>query len=394
MSFSTTQDITVSSGYLNIGLGGLTTAGKSLSGYDYIFVLGNADVGNIQVNNSLTVVGKLTGAGAGGNVSLAASTISILGGVDLDGANNGDGGTLGIAANDVFVSTLGIGGITANGADATAPNKKGGNGGTVNIDTSLSTGTGAVTVNAPISATTGNNGINVNNGGGDGGKVNITAKDTITVNSTVKVSDSASPRMSKKAGDITLSSKKTTGTAISIGNSGELLSLLNSAVPGNPGGTITFTSDGGHILINGGTVAADRGTIDIRNNGVNGNVQLTNASIRGDTVKIGALGSGGQLLIGGGTINADTALKLYAGSSTGQVRFTDSVTLGGNGTKSIAGMTVTIDPSKVVNIGGTAPANVYTNSPNYTGSGGNGTSSGTFGGQGAITKPFVQKPAF
>ena len=146
--------------------------------------------------------------------------------------------------------------------------------------------------------------------------------------------------------------------------------------------------------MNGGTVAAERGTVDIRNNGVNGNVQLTNASIRGDTVKIGALGAGGQLLIGGGSISADTTMKLYAGSSTGQVRFTDNVTLGGNGTKAIAGMTVTVSPTKVVTIGGTAPATVYTNVPNYTGSGGNGTSSGTFSGQGAITKPFVEKPAF
>ena len=147
---------------------------------------------------------------------------------------------------------------------------------------------------------------------------------------------------------------------------------------------ITFTSDGGNILVNGGTVAAERGTVDIRNNGVNGNVQLTNASIRGDTVKIGALGAGGQLLIGGGTINADTTMKLYAGSSTGQVRFTD------NG----KGMTVAIDSGKIVTVGGPAPANVFTNNPNYTGSGGNGTSSGAFGGQGAITKPFIQKPAF
>ena len=111
-------------------------------------------------------------------------------------------------------------------------------------------------------------------------------------------------------------------------------------------------------------------------------------------MKIGALGAGGQLLIGGGTISADTTMKLYAGSSSGQVRFTDNVTLGGNSTKTIAGMTVAIDSGKMVTVGGTAPATVYTNNPNYTGFGGNGTSSGTFGGQGATTKPFVQKPAF
>ena len=76
------------------------------------------------------------------------------------------------------------------------------------------------------------------------------------------------------------------------------------------------------------------------------------------------------------------------------MRFTDNVTLGGNSTKTIAGMTVAIDSGKIVTVGGPAPANVFTNNPNYTGSGGNGTSSGAFGGQGAITKPFIQKPAF
>ena len=393
-TFATTDNLGVTSGFLNIGGGGLTTSGKDLTGFDSITVAGNADVGNVLVSNALTIGGTLTTSVPNGKITLAASSITVGGGISLDGANIGHGGSLTVNATEVLVDTAGISGITANGANASAANLPGNNGGTVNINTTLSPGTGAVTVNAPIIASTGNNGSAVTGGGGNGGTVGITAKGTIAVNSTVRVSDSTGSRTSAKGGNITLSSRKTTGTAISVGNSGQLLSLLNSAAPTTNGGMITFVSDGGLISVSGGTVAADRGTVDIRNNGINGNVQLTNASIRGDTVKVGALGAGGQLLIGGGSINADTALKLYAGSSTGQVRFTDSVTLGGNGTKAIAGMTVTVAPSKVVTIGGTAPAAVYTNNPNYTGSGGNGTSSGTFGGQGATTKPFVQRPAF
>ncbi len=392
VSFSATQSITVTSGFLDIGLGGLTTGGYALSGYDYITVLGNADVATISVNGAFTVGGLLTGAAANGQVSLSANSIAIGGGINLDGMNGG--GSLSITASDVLVDPAGINGISVNGADATAANQPGSKGGTVTIDTTTSTGTGAVTVNAPISATTGLNGSARTQGGGNGGTVSISAKDTITVNSIVKVSDNAGARVSKKGGNISLTSQKTTGTAIEVTNSGQLLSLLNTALPGQSGGTITFSSAGGDIRVTGGTIAADGGTVDIRNNGANGYVHVNNASIRGDTVKIGALGAGGQLLIGGGSISADTSLKLYAGSSTGQVRFTDNVTLGGNGAKIIAGLAVTIDPSKVVTIGGTAPATVYTTIPNYSGSGGINPFNGTFGGQGATTKPFIQKPAF
>jgi hypothetical protein len=45
-------------------------------------------------------------------------------------------------------------------------------------------------------------------------------------------------------------------------------------------------------------------------------------------VKAGALGANGTLLVGGGSINADTALKLYGGSTVGLVRFTNNVIRG------------------------------------------------------------------
>ncbi len=105
-------------------------------------------------------------------------------------------------------------------------------------------------------------------------------------------------------------------------------------------------------------------------------------------VKVGALGANGQLLIGGGTINADTTLKLYGGS-TGLVRFTDDVTLGGNSVKIIAGKTVTIDNAKTVTIGGSTAATVYADTANYTGSGGNRKTTGTFGGAGATTQKYT-----
>jgi hypothetical protein len=51
----------------------------------------------------------------------------------------------------------------------------------------------------------------------------------------------------------------------------------------------------------------------------------------------------------------------------------------------IAANTVTVENGVVVTIGGSTPANVYANVPNYSGrSGGNNSTSGTFAGAGAI----------
>jgi hypothetical protein len=62
--------------------------------------------------------------------------------------------------------------------------------------------------------------------------------------------------------------------------------------------------------------------------------------------------------------------------------------------KNIAGKTVTIDDGRTVTIGGTSAARVFTDNPHYSGSGGNGTTTGTFGGKGATTQAFGSRPAF
>ncbi|MGB8165900.1 MAG: hypothetical protein WCF18_00305, partial [Chthoniobacteraceae bacterium] len=359
----TSADLSTLTGFLNIGTGGIQAGGAKLSGFDHIDVAGNVVADSVTVYNALNIAGTYQTGAADGKGALAAGTIAIGGGIDLTGAANGDGGALTVNATDVNVSSTGINGIKADGADGLLALAVGGKGGTVNVGTSSKPITNSITVDKPISATTGANATGALTGG-DGGTVNLIAKGTVTVNSTVKVSDSALTRASKKGGNIAIASSKTSGTAIAVNNSGQLLALLNATATGG-GGKITFTSAGGDILVNGGTVQADRGTVDIRNTGA-GNIALTNATIRGDVVKVGALGANGQLIIGGGTISADTSLKLYGGTTNGQVRFTDNVTLGGAGTKAIAGKTVTIDNGKTVTVGGSAAAKVYTDKPNYT----------------------------
>jgi hypothetical protein len=223
---------------------------------------------------------------------------------------------------------------------------------------------------------------------GGSGSVKISSNDSVTMNSMLKVSDITSKH---GHGEINIKSGMTSGQAINVNSSAQLLALL-SGISGDHG-TIMFQTAGGDINV-GGTVQADRGNIEMRNNGANGLIALNNATLSADTIKVGALGSNGTLNVGGGTISADTIIKLYAGGSNGTVNFTDNVTLNGNSVKNIAGDTVTIYNGKVVTVHGPAPANVYTNNPNYTGFGGNGSTTGTFAGQGAITKPLTGAPGW
>jgi len=145
-------------------------------------------------------------------------------------------------------------------------------------------------------------------------------------------------------------------------------------------------------VVDGGSVVADRGLVDVRNNGAAGRIELRNSTISADIVKVGALGTNGTLTVGGGSISADTALRLYAGGSNGTIVFNDDVALNGNSAKIISANTVTIKNNKVVTVNGSSAANVYTSNANYTGSGGNASTSGVFAGQGAVTLPHSGSP--
>ena len=115
----------------------------------------------------------------------------------------------------------------------------------------------------------------------------------------------------------------------------------------------------------------------------NGTITFNNASAHADVLKAGVFGANGVLNVGGGGLSADTTLKLYAPGSNGHLNFVSNVTLGGNSLKILAANSVTIFNNVVVTIGGPNPADVYTNHANYTGFGGNNSTTGTFAGAGA-----------
>ncbi|MDQ6907605.1 MAG: hypothetical protein M3176_12320, partial [Chloroflexota bacterium] len=337
--------------------------------------------------------------------SIIAPTGIDFSGNQFDGIRGySSGGLLTINARTVtFDRVTGVGPVNFNGADVngfsngTAPTSPG-DGGSFTVNT-----TGDITVNEPITASTGLTNLN-GDIGGTGGTVNLsTTGGTVTVGSTIQVSH-ADPtpgpsRRSAAGGTIRVTSNKAgapaaRAVAVNLTNSSQLLSLLAAAPSPGPGGKVIIRATGANSDVNvRGRIQADRGLVDIRHTGTGGNITAdgTNGSaatlnLRGDIVKIAALGDNGILRVGGGIISADTTLQLYATGFNGEVRFVANVSLTGNSVKSIAGNSVTINNGVLVNIGGPA-ASVYVNSSpasgpnaNYTGFGGNGSTTGTFGG--------------
>ena len=148
------------------------------------------------------------------------------------------------------------------------------------------------------------------------------------------------------------------------------------------------------ININGGSYDAG-GTFLALIDG-DGAITFNNASVHADVLKVGVFGTNGVLNIGGGTLSGDTTLKLYAPGSNGRIDFVSNVTLNSESNVLIAANTVTINNGIVVTITGDdgADAFVFTNVPNYTGSGGNNSTTGMFAGNGAQTLPLDQAPPF
>ncbi len=399
-------------GFVNQGLleatggGGLVLSGGQFNNTGGVILVDGA-ASQVQLINSASVAGGTLRTINGGNFSIdgsaavdqitgtsgaitmtATAALSAVNGIDFSGVNGADGGTLTLnGPSAAFGPAAGeINGALFNGA-AGSGTTGGASGGTFTLNA-----TGPITVSSDIEATTGFQ-ANTIAPSGNGGTVNLTSSgDTVTVNNRIEVSSapSAAPppivRRSAKGGNIGITSGKTSGVAINISSSAQLLALLDAAAPG-PGGKITILAsaqNGNSSSVNvNGRIQADGGTVDIRHAGDNGVVNLNNADVRADVLKVATLGSNGTLNIGGGTLSADTTLKLYSAGSNGTVNFIADVSLNGASTKIIAGNTVNIFNNVVVTIGGANPANVYTNHANYTGFGGNGSRTGTFGGAGA-----------
>ncbi len=216
----------------------------------------------------------------------------------IDGLSSG--GMLTINARTIaFDSEIGVGSVNFNGADVngfsngTTPTVPG-DGGTFTVNT-----TDDITTIVPITASSGLTNFNGTIGGAGGTVTFNSSAGTVAVNSTIQVSHAETPdgpvRRSAKGGNIHLSSGKAgpvgvpRPVAIDVGNSGQLLALLDAAAPG-PGGKIVISATGANSDVNvRGRVRADRGTVDIRHTGSGGNVTLDGAFGAGRTARAALL---------------------------------------------------------------------------------------------------------
>jgi hypothetical protein len=320
-------------------------------------VPGEADILISNQKRGVSQDSATTGGTIGGNalIQLSAASASTAGALDveIDNFNNsggGTGGTIGenAAINLNVTNTLQIGGA----ADFLIQNEgsPGGTAGTIGGDATINVSAANVTANSLLAQ--------IDNSGG--GSIGATTEGGAIINMNV-------------SGAATV----TNGATV--------------AIYGSDGATFAA------IDINGGTynVGLGVGGTFLTYIDGNGTITFNNASAHADVLKAGVFGANGVLNVVGGMLSADTELKLYAPGSNGQLNFVSNVTLGGNSLKILAANSVTIFNNVVVTIGGPNPADVYTNNANYTGFGGNGTTTGTFAGAGAnAPQPLSNAPPF
>lgn len=330
-------------------------------------------------------------------------TLIVGGSLGSEGGINlqGHGGTASTMARDggrlniVTPGFLAFGNITGaiNGANLSGGDgpggsgQGGGSGGTLRV---TATGNGVIFLSTTdLIATTGVGDQSVISG--QGGRVELDAMRRVTMlDSRIEVSSAGGGSSSKSAegGQVVLKGRETnpSGSAVSITSSSQILALLSTAAPG-PGGEIRVESSGGKIVIDNSQLIADGGTINISNLGA-GNIDIVNGSyLAADVLRVQTFGHNGQILIGNSTLSADSLMEIYARGSNGVVQFVNDTLLKGNGIKYIRGNTVQLNNGVVVTVEGPA-AQVFANHARYSGSGGNGATSGQFAGSGASTSPF------
>jgi hypothetical protein len=246
---------------------------------------------------------------------------------------------------------------------------------------------GTMGQNAPIQVAAANisaNSLSALIDNSEGGVINGDAKINMNVAGNANVTNELSALIDNSEGGVINGDARINMNVVGNAN---VTNDATLAIYGSDGATNSA------ILVNGGNYNVG-GTFLNYIDG-NGAITFNNASAHADILKAGVFGANGVLNIGGGTLSADSTLKLYAPGSNGELNFISNVTLDGNSKKILAANSVTIFDNVVVTIGGKAPADVYTNHANYTGFGGNGSTTGTFAGAGANRpQPLSKAPPF
>jgi hypothetical protein len=311
--------------------------------------------------------------------------INFFGLDDVDGINGGTGGELQIqSAGDLNFEPSGFGDAFFRGGNATGTSGVGGDGGLLFL-----TADNNLFINGvQMDASTGSNGTGTLRGG-QGGELDFSSEGYTYINgSIIEVSSDVTGRKSEGGGQVTIESNfsvpASTSDAlldpvnppvdpsITIGNSTQILSLLDAGATGRGGRImIQSNSEQGYIFVDFASLKAspstqEDGTIDIVNNAANSAIHINDATIEASSVRIMSNFDGGRINISSGSsISATNLLEIAAGfNSTNSVRFYGggTVNLEGNPIE-IKGYTVQIDNGTSVNNQG--PTNVTANMRNY-----------------------------
>ncbi len=115
-----------------------------------------------------------------------------------------------------------------------------------------------------------------------------------------------------------------------------------------------------------------------------GALNVNNAVLSADLLKLQTFGNNGVLVIGGSSVlTGNTQLNLFASGNGGRIEFAGNTTLNSNVAAVLTASVIRIDNNVTVTINGPT-ALLYTNTLQFTGSGGDGSTSGAFGGSGAV----------
>lgn len=330
------RNITIDPGSdIDVGLRELLIAGRGA--LDLTGGTLTVRAGTLTVQTGGSVLARGAAAEPGGRILVLADTITMAGMIDASG---GPGGTVTLTATGMVLvagiidvrsrnSDSGGGTIEVQGGDVSIAN-----GGRIVASGGADAAGGDVSLRATAGMVIG---ADINASGGDGGTIDLTAGNALTVNQNVTL-DADATGTAGSGGEIDL----TAGGAMAL--NGEVTAV------GRNGSTDTGGGDGGTITIDGGSIdvpiAGARLTVQAGNpDGIGGDIDLTSTAgavnIQGQLIARGT-GSDGS----GGTVSVDAAASaMLAGM------IDDSGGGGGGGSIEINGaMDVTIAATAAVSV--------------------------------------------
>ncbi len=300
--------------------------------------------------------------------------VSASGRVDIvtsNGSLNFNGQTI-QAGGAVSLSTLGAGdlildhgGITA-GSALTLTSASG--------NLAVNTGMGLVSSNGQVFLQSTAGAVNFNG--------TATAQGQLVLQGAGNVATGTGANLASNGGNVYLYSANGTAT-----NNGTITAAGTVYLEGNgvtQNGSVTGTN-GLEFLSNADLTASGTATTPAAATvQAFGTLNVNSAALSVDMLKLQTFGNNGVLLIGGSSVlTGNSQLNLFASGSNGRIEFAGNTTLNSNVAAVLTAAVIRIDNNVTVTINGPT-ALLYANTLQFSGSSGDNSTSGVFGGNGAV----------